>query len=394
LATRWEARAPRGGFRSRLMNLSECLEALGLRRGASADEARAAYLALARQHHPDRQTGEHSTFLRIRLAYETLKCGAEPAASIDSYEVRHGHQAVRSVAISTDTTLAVSASDDGSVRLWRLAHSSIVFERWLQGSGSKEVTGLCILEPRRVLMAAGDGRVTLADVDDVPGREPHQVFETRTRLLCVAASPSGRAWAAAGSALVVWVATHAFAQRRTAPELAASCSGWTQVFHGPVHGASDPIESLSFTGSALACCSGATWLVWAFDGRAEQRAAVRLEQRGDSDEALDRSGDSDSDSDSDSEPASGDSESQGLFSEPLFKQAGRSGQLWSVALDVRMRFVAVCGSEKGVSVFALSARVGRRAIASCRRRARNRRPLANPRLEPSVALAWWQLAAV
>jgi DnaJ-class molecular chaperone len=45
---------------------------LGLTEGATAEEIRRAYRALARRHHPDSSNGCHETFLRIQAAYLVL----------------------------------------------------------------------------------------------------------------------------------------------------------------------------------------------------------------------------------------------------------------------------------------------------------------------------------
>jgi curved DNA-binding protein CbpA len=52
--------------------MSDHYAVLGLRRGASAEEIKTAYLRLARRHHPDRPGGNAATFARCAEAFETL----------------------------------------------------------------------------------------------------------------------------------------------------------------------------------------------------------------------------------------------------------------------------------------------------------------------------------
>ncbi|MCP5016713.1 MAG: DnaJ domain-containing protein [Ketobacter sp.] len=51
----------------------DALQVLGLGQGASMDDIKRRYQALARQHHPDRG-GDPAHFIEIRQAYEALRC--------------------------------------------------------------------------------------------------------------------------------------------------------------------------------------------------------------------------------------------------------------------------------------------------------------------------------
>lgn len=47
-------------------------EILGIERGATEQEMRAAFRRLAAKHHPDREGGDARQFRRARLAYEAM----------------------------------------------------------------------------------------------------------------------------------------------------------------------------------------------------------------------------------------------------------------------------------------------------------------------------------
>lgn len=55
------------------MPLRDLYAALGLTTGASLEELKAAYRALAQKHHPDKPGGDVATFQRIQKAYDILK---------------------------------------------------------------------------------------------------------------------------------------------------------------------------------------------------------------------------------------------------------------------------------------------------------------------------------
>lgn len=64
---------------------SDPYEVLGLGRGATAVEVRAAYLRLAKKHHPDKNPGDKASewiFKEIQRAYETLR-DANEARSVE-----------------------------------------------------------------------------------------------------------------------------------------------------------------------------------------------------------------------------------------------------------------------------------------------------------------------
>lgn len=54
---------------------------LGVRRGASAEEIKKAYLVAAQREHPDRCAGDSTRFLRVKEAYDSICSGSFPSAS-------------------------------------------------------------------------------------------------------------------------------------------------------------------------------------------------------------------------------------------------------------------------------------------------------------------------
>ncbi len=66
-------------------NLDQCYQLLGICRGASLDELKAAYRSLARKWHPDLNPGDveaHQRFITLNQAYQVLLVGiATPTAS-------------------------------------------------------------------------------------------------------------------------------------------------------------------------------------------------------------------------------------------------------------------------------------------------------------------------
>jgi curved DNA-binding protein CbpA len=59
---------------------------LGIPRGSSEAEIKQAYLSLAKQHHPDRNSGSDQLFKEVQHAYDTLSDPAELRKFVDEQE--------------------------------------------------------------------------------------------------------------------------------------------------------------------------------------------------------------------------------------------------------------------------------------------------------------------